>query len=102
MTVLLIFAIVVASIVVGILLFKVILEAWALFASFPKKLTTFRKEYWMIMARTIVNLILLLYGVWVLYCIFQFTHGDSWAAKLLAVITLGSAGLLLTYRLLRR
>jgi hypothetical protein len=89
MTVLLIFAIVVAAIVVGILLFKVILEAWALFASFPKGLTTFRKEYWMVMARTIVNLILLLYGVWVLYCIFQFTHGDSWAAKLLAGITLG-------------
>lgn len=88
MTVLLIFAIVVAVIVVGILLTKVILEAWALFGSFPKKLTTFRKEYWMVMLRTIVNLILLLYGVWVLYCIFQFTHGDSWAAKLLAGLTL--------------
>ena len=90
MTVLLIFAIVVAAIVVGILLFKVILEAWALFGTFPRRLTTFRKEYWMVMARTIVNLILLLYGVWVLYCIFQFTHGDSWAAKLLAGITLGA------------
>lgn len=89
MTVLLIFAIVVAAIVVGILLFKVILEAWALFASFPKSLTTFRKEYWRVMAQTITSLILLLYGVWTLYCIFQFTHGDSWAAKLLAGITLG-------------
>ena len=28
-------------------------------------------------------------GVWVLYCIFQFTHGDSWAAQTLAGITLG-------------
>ena len=89
MTVLLIFAIVVAAIVVGILLFKVILEAWALFGTFPKSLTTFRKEYWRVMAQTIVNLILLLYGVWVLYCIFQFTHGDSWAVKLLAGLTLG-------------
>ena len=89
MTVLLIFAIVVAVIVLGILLLKVILEAWALYASFPKNLVTFRKEYWMVIASTITNLILLLYGVWVLYCIFQFTHGDSWAAKLLAGITLG-------------
>jgi hypothetical protein len=40
------------------------------------------------MARTIVQLILALYGVWVLYCIFQFTHGDSWAAKTLAGVTL--------------
>ncbi|PMD39976.1 TRP-domain-containing protein [Hyaloscypha variabilis F] len=88
MTVLLIAAVVVAAIAVGILLFKVILETWALFGSFPKGLTGFRKHYWGTMARAIVNLILVLYGVWVLYCIFQFTHGDSWAAKALAGVTL--------------
>ena len=89
MTVLLIFAIVIAAITVGILLLKVILEGWALFASFPKRLTSFRKRYWLTLGKTITNLILLLYGVWTLYCIFQFTHGDSWAAKLLAGVTLG-------------
>ena len=89
MTVLLIFAIVIAAIAVGILLLKVILETWALFGSFPKKLTNFRKRYWGLLARTITNLILLLYGVWTLYCVFQFTHGDSWAAKVLAGVTLG-------------
>lgn len=89
MTVLLVFAIVIAAIVVGILLFKVILEAWAMFGKFPKNLTTFRKEYWRITAMTITNLIFLLYGVWTLYSVFQFTRGDSWAAKLLAGITLG-------------
>lgn len=89
MTVLLIVACVIAAIAVGILFFKVILETWALFASFPKGLTGFRKHYWGTMARSIVNLILVLYGVWVLYCIFQFTHGDSWAAKTLAGVTLG-------------
>ncbi|KAH0538480.1 hypothetical protein FGG08_004929 [Glutinoglossum americanum] len=88
LTVLLVFAIVIAAIVVGILLLKVILETWALFASFPKSLTGFRKRYWGTMGRTIVNLILIVYGIWVLYCVFQFTHGDSWAAKLLAGITL--------------
>lgn len=40
------------------------------------------------MARTIVQLILVFYGIWVLYCVFQFTHGDSWAAKTLAGVTL--------------
>jgi Transient receptor potential (TRP) ion channel/ML-like domain len=89
MTVLLIFAVIVAAIAVGILLLKVILESWALFGSFPQKLTGFRKRYWGIMARTIVNLILVLYGVWVLYCVYQFTNGDSWAAKVLAGVTLG-------------
>jgi hypothetical protein len=89
MTVLLIFAIVIAAITVGILLFKVILETWALFGSFPKSLTNFRKRYWWLLAKTITNLILILYGVWTLYCVYQFTNGDSWAAKLLAGVTLG-------------
>jgi hypothetical protein len=88
MTVLLIVAIVIAAIAVGILLVKVILEFWALFGSFPKALAGFRKHYWGSIARSITHLILLLYGVWVLYCVFQFTHGDSWAAKALAAVTL--------------
>lgn len=88
MTVLLIVAIVIASIAVIILLVKVILETWALFGSFPKGLTGFRKHYWLTMGRTITQLILLLYGTWVLYCIFQFTTGDSWGATALAAVTL--------------
>lgn len=97
MTILLVFAIVIAVIVVGILLFKVILEAWALFGKFPKSLTTFRKEYWRIMAQTITCLVLLLYGVWTLYCVYQFRNGDSWAAKLLAGLTLGMFTALLVF-----
>lgn len=89
MTVLLVFAVIVAAIAVGILMFKVVLELWALFGSFPKKLTNFRKRYWGLLGRIITNLILLLYGVSVLYCIYQFRNGDSWAAKLLAGLTLG-------------
>ncbi|KAH9891392.1 TRP-domain-containing protein [Xylariomycetidae sp. FL2044] len=88
MTVLLIVAIVIAVIVVGILLVKVVLEAWALFGSFPQSLIGFRKHYWGSIARAVTSLILLLYGIWVLYCIFQFTNGDSWAAKTLAGVTL--------------
>ncbi|KAK3957088.1 hypothetical protein QBC32DRAFT_2039 [Pseudoneurospora amorphoporcata] len=88
MTILLIVAIIIAAIVVGLLLVKVVLEFWALFGSFPAKLAGFRKHYWMSIARAITSLIMLLYGVWVLYCVFQFTQGDSWAAKVLAGVTL--------------
>ncbi|KAL2016422.1 hypothetical protein VTK56DRAFT_3543 [Thermocarpiscus australiensis] len=88
MTVLLVVAIVIVAIVVGVLLVKVILEFWALFGSFPQSLAGFRKHYWGSIGRAITNLILLLYGVWVLYCVFQFTQGDSWAAKTLAGVTL--------------
>jgi hypothetical protein len=88
MTVLLVWAIVVAAIIVLILLFKVILEAWSLFGKLPKSLESWRKRYWWRMAKAITNLIFMLYGVWVLYCIYQFTNGDSWAAKTLAAVTL--------------
>ncbi|KAL2108462.1 hypothetical protein VUR80DRAFT_3796 [Thermomyces stellatus] len=88
MTVLLVVAIVIAATVVGILLVKAVLEFWALFGSFPSSLAGFRKHYWGSIARAITTLILLLYGVWVLYCVVQFTQGDSWAAKTLAGVTL--------------
>ena len=88
MTVLLVVAILILAIAVGILLVKLILEFWALFGSFPKSLAGFRKHYWGSIGRAITALILLLYGVWVLYCVFQFTHGDSYVAKTLAGVTL--------------
>lgn len=90
MNVLLIFAIVIAAITCGILLFKVILEAWALFGNFPKKLEGFRKRYWWTLAKTITNLILVLYGVWTLYCVYMFKDPKAgWGAKTLAGVTLG-------------
>lgn len=88
MTALLVVAIVIASIVLVLLLVKVILEVWSLWGNFPNSLKGFRKHYWGSIARTITSLILLLYGIWVLYCVFQFTQGDSWAAKTLAGVTL--------------
>jgi hypothetical protein len=57
MTVLLIFLILIASIAVCILLFKVFLEVWALFNSFPKGLTGFRKRYWGFLITTIVRIV---------------------------------------------
>lgn len=90
LTILLIFAIVNAAIIVSMLLFKLILELCSLFTKkFPKSLENFRKRYWWYMAKTITNLVLLLYGVFTLYCVYQFTHGDSWAAQLLAGVALG-------------
>ena len=97
MTVLLIWAIVVAVIIVGILLIKVILEAWSMFGTLPKSLESWRKRYWWRLAKAITNLILLLYGVWTLYCIYQFTNGDSWAAKVLAGVTLGAFTVVLAW-----
>ncbi|KKK24424.1 DUF907 domain protein [Aspergillus rambellii] len=97
MTVLLVFAIVIAAITVGILFLKVILELWALYGSFPKKLANFRKDYWGLLARTITNLVLVLYGIWVLYCVYQLSNGDSWAAKVLAAVTLALFTALLVF-----
>jgi hypothetical protein len=97
MTVLLIFAVIVAAIIVGILLFKVILETWALFGNFPKRLTGFRKRYWLTISKTITNLILLLYGIWTLYCVYQLKMADAWAPKVLAGVTLALFTLILAF-----
>lgn len=88
MSVLLVVAIIIASIVLFMVLFKLILELWALFGNFPEKLAGFRKHYWGSIARAITCLIFVLYGIWVLYCVFQFTRGDSWVATALAAVTL--------------
>ncbi|GIZ48457.1 hypothetical protein CKM354_001151600 [Cercospora kikuchii] len=87
MNILLVWAIVVASIVVLILLFKAILEAWGQFGKLSPYFESWRKRYWWRMAKAITNLILMLYGVWTLWCVYQFTSGDSWAATVLAAVT---------------
>ena len=89
MTVLLIWAIICGVIIVFILLVKVILEAWSMFGNIPKSMESWRRRYWWRLAKALTNLTLLLYGTWTLYCIYQFTNGDSWAAKTLAGVTLG-------------
>lgn len=88
MTLLLIWACIVGAIVVLILLLKVILEAWSMFGNIPRSMESWRQRYWWRLAKVLTNLILLLYGVWTMYCIYQFTDGDSWAAKVLAGVTL--------------
>jgi hypothetical protein len=88
MTILLVWAIIVASIIVLILIGKVILEAFAQCSKLSKSLESWRKRYWWRMAKAITNLILMLYGIWVMWCIYQFVDGDSWAAKVLAGVTL--------------
>lgn len=87
MTVLLVWAIAVAAIIVLILLFKAILEGWAQCGKLSPYFESWRKRYWWRMAKAITNLVLLLYGSWTLYCVYQFTSGDSWAAKVLAGVT---------------
>ncbi|SMQ51858.1 unnamed protein product [Zymoseptoria tritici ST99CH_3D7] len=88
MTILLVWAIVVAAIIVLILIGKVILEAWAQCGTLSKSLDSWRKRYWWRMAKAITNLVLLLYGIWTMWCVYQFADGDSWAAKVLAGVTL--------------
>ncbi|EWC46503.1 hypothetical protein DRE_04226 [Drechslerella stenobrocha 248] len=88
LTVLLIFLIVLAAVAVLILLFKLILELYAMCGKLNKPLASFRKRYWGFLLGTMVRIILLMYGIWVIYCLYQFKRGDSWAANILAGVTL--------------
>ena len=80
--------IVLAAVAVGMLLFKAILELWALSGHLSKRFETIRQEYWRILFTTIVRIVLIVYGTWTLYCLYQFRAGDSWAADLLAGVSL--------------
>ena len=88
MTVLLIFMIVLAAVALFMLLFKLILELWAICGHLSKRFERIRSDYWRILSTTIVRIILIVYGIWALYCLWQFHVGDSWAASLLAAVTL--------------
>jgi hypothetical protein len=88
MTVLFIFLMVLAAVAVAMLLFKIVLELWARCGHLSKRFEQIRTEYWRIFMITLIRIILIVYGTWALYCLFQFREGDSWAASLLAAVTL--------------
>ena len=89
MTVLLIFLIVLSAVAASMLSVKLILELWRLCSHLSKHMEYLRKNFWRILFTTIVRIVLIVYGTWALYCLYQFRAGDSWAAALLAGITLG-------------
>lgn len=89
MTLLIWWAIIVGVCITVILLVKLILEIWSLKGNLGDKFSSFRQQYWVILGSTLVRLIVIFYGVWVLYCFYQFKIGDSWGTRLLAGITFG-------------
>lgn len=90
MTLLIWWAIIVAACIAGILSFKLFLELWCLRNTGKRsRFEGFRQRYWLFLGSTLVRIITLLYGVWVLYCLYQFKIADSWGVKLLAGLTLG-------------
>jgi len=97
MTVLLIFLIVLAGVAVVMLLFKAILELWGVCGHLSKRFEEIRQDYWRILFTTIVRIILIVYGTWALYCLWQFHGRDSWATSLLAGVTLAVFTALLAF-----
>jgi Transient receptor potential (TRP) ion channel len=88
MTVLLIFLIVLAGVAVVMFSVKLILELWAMCGHLSPRFEKIRQNYWRILFTTNVRIVLIVYGTWALYCLWQFRDGDSWAASLLAGVTL--------------
>src|SRR5277367_4985265 len=88
MTVLVIFMIILAGVVVIMIAVKLILEIWGRCGHLSKRWESVRHDYWLILSTTIVRIILIVYGTCALYCLWQFHAGDSWAAALLAAVTL--------------
>ena len=70
------------------LLFKLILELWASWSHLSPKFERIRQNYWLLLFTTNVRIILIVYSTWFLFCLWQFRAGDSWAAAVLAAVTL--------------
>ena len=88
-TMLVILVILLTSIMVIAFLVQLVLEVWARLGRFPKKLVNLRRNYWKTITGLIIKTLLVIYGTWSLFCFYQFRNGDSWAATLMAALSLG-------------
>ena len=88
MTMLLVLLILLSSIILISILLKAILYLWALSDRFPKRLAKLHNGYWRNITSLLVRIMLVIFGTWSLFCFYQFKNGDSWAATLLAAVTL--------------
>lgn len=95
MTLLIWFAIIVGICIIAILSIKLTLEIWSIRGNKKNKFEGFRKRYHLFLVTTLVRLVILFYGLWVLYCFYQFKIGDSWGALLLASLVFSMTSIVL-------
>lgn len=89
-TMLLVFLIVISCVIVFSLLLKIILESWYKSGKLPTKLRGWRTNYWFRVGGFLVRVVLIIFGTWCLFCLYQFRNGDSWAVNLLAGMSLAT------------
>lgn len=95
MTMLIWWAIIVGICIIVVLSVKLFLEIWSIKGNKNNKFENFRKRYHIFLASMLVRLVLIFYGIWVLYCFYQFKIGDSWGTQLIAGLVLGIMTLVL-------
>lgn len=87
-TVLIVFSSVVGAILAFGTLTKIVLTSWMRVFRLPKTLRELCHNAWKVTASLLMRLILIVYGLWCIICVYQFQAGDSWAATILAALTL--------------
>jgi hypothetical protein len=100
MTLLIWYVILVAIILLAILSFKLFVEMKHVrhLAKHKKQsdfFPDFKKSYGLVLMTMLVRMVIIFYGIWVLYSLFQFKVGDAWGTRLLAGLTLGIFSLIL-------
>lgn len=87
MTLLIWYAIIGAICIAGFILLKVCLELWSINGNPRNKFEGYRKGYMRFLTNTLLRLVVMFYGISVLYCMYQFKIGESWGPQLLAALT---------------
>ena len=95
MTLLIWWAIIAGICIIAILSVKLFIEIWSIKGNKNNKFEGFRKRFHIFLALTLVRLVLIFYGIWVLYCFYQFKIGDAWGTRLIAGLVFGIMTLVL-------
>ncbi|CCG84508.1 protein of unknown function [Taphrina deformans PYCC 5710] len=88
MTILLVFTSIITTAAVLSVLLKMVLDLLQKSKRLSPFWQKFHAGYWSSVTGLVLRSILIIYGTWCLFCLYQLKNGDSWAASLLAGFSL--------------
>lgn len=87
MTIFIVFNLVIVTIILLAIIIRIVL-VFVPQSRLPRSLVKLKQHYWTSVLSLALRTMLLVYGTWCLFCLYQWKNGDSWAASLLAALSM--------------